>query len=70
MTLTKCCPQPKSAEVSYNYATDYMFGDSYLPSNSSEVLRHWVALFHLVKCIGSLDLAHCHEKYFIHVIAF
>lgn len=49
MTLTKCCLQPKSAEVSPNYATDYMFGDSYLPSSSPEVLRLWVALFHLVE---------------------
>jgi hypothetical protein len=49
MTLTKRCLQPHSAEVSRNYTADSMSGDSYLPTVSSEVLRLWVALFHLVE---------------------
>lgn len=49
MTLTKCCLQLKSAEVSHNSAPDPLSGDSYLAPVSSEVLRHWVAFLHLVE---------------------
>lgn len=54
-----------------NYAMNCILGDNYLPSNFSEAFKQELVFYFICqKCVKSLDLVHCHEKYFIHVIAF